>query len=525
MKNLKSSSFILDNEISVDDFINKAREQQGNKLYAKAKHNLDLVSKYPHTEFKNKILTMAIRSFVDAKVGNIDELRIAANKLLTKHLKSLASSIEAGEAEIELQNLKILYRVANEESNQTIDNTRITEINYLYTLLLFKANLLAKRSVNKESTEKLAEEINKKYMESLEKVSAQLKEKHAILKEDSYYIDNDNENESTSNIKIHKLEDLAKRVKNYINYGEISENETNNNKDSRNSQELKTFFVVSSKWLTDFLVFTEKFCSNPDNNALFDRRFVLKQFFGNCLDQLSDDCLGSYPGPINNYNLIHFVRTFSDNNLLTLACDKVGIQENNQNSNSQQSYDEIIFTKESIREKVDFNFIPKSIYLELKSAFSSIFDIPRFEREDKLIELRLSRFRVLVFSNSNSNERDAISELSVPRYIQFSKCRTFKEFKSILSTKILQEVKKVLKENGETELTNNDNLESKLNLSEKLIADKMKIYALDVMKRDDRKKEIFSLLLAYKTGIQSYKFDGRKIELLDEQLIEVRNII
>jgi hypothetical protein len=514
MKNLKSSSFILDNEISVEEFINKARELQGSKLYGKAKYNLDLVMKYPHTEFKNKILAFAIRSFVDAKVGNINELRIVANKLLTKHFKTLSSSIESGEAEIELQNIKILYRVANEESTQTIEETTTSEINYLYTLLLFKANLIAKRSVNKQSTEILAEEVNRKYMESLEKVSTQLKEKHSILKGDSFYIIKNSQEDTNESIRIHKIEDLARRIKNYINYGELDD-EIQENVDQQ-IEDTKTFFVVSSKWLSDFLAFSEKFCSNPENNILFDRRFVLKQFFANCLDQNSDDCLGSYPGPINNYHLIHFLKTFSNNNLLTLPCELI-CKKGREDKVIMQNYDEIIFTKESIREKVDFNFIPKSLYLELKSIFSSIFDIPRFESEDKLIELRLYRFKIFVFSNNN--ERDIISELSVPRYAQFSKSRTFKDLKAIFSNKIFQEIKHILKENSDKELLSN--IESKLNLSEEIIFEKMKIYALDAKKKEERKKEIFSLLLAYKTGIQSYKFEGRKIELSNDELIEV----
>lgn len=300
--------------------------------------------------------------------------------------------------------------------------------------------------------------------------------------------------------------------------------DVNDNMDSNNNSD---YYLVSLLWLDNFLNFSKKFSQDSNNEALFDRRKVLKLFFGNCINQYSDDCVGSYPGPINNYSLISFNKVFKSDN--ESGSINVSINED------KEFNEESIFIKNSLIEKRDFQILPSNIYQKLKLLFSSIYDIPRKERNmfneknesnnennnnknDRIIELSLKHSKVLIFSNSK--EKDLIQELSYPRNIQFSKSRLFKDFKSKIIGKTLLQIK--------SNLINNNNIPENVeklllenNLNKESLLRRMKIYKLEAMTREERKKEIFKILFAYKSGVKWFKFEGEEVNINDDDYLEV----
>lgn len=166
MEKLKSSSFILDNEIETEDFITQARQQQKEKKYSTAEYLLNLTKAYPHIQLKNKFLIFSIDSFIASKTDDIYELRRISNRLLTKYHKDFYTS-DSLEKEMENYYIKILYRSACLEDKMKINK----EMNYLVGFLFWKTELYCKRlknsQVNNEDRESNFSEINERYMKTL----------------------------------------------------------------------------------------------------------------------------------------------------------------------------------------------------------------------------------------------------------------------------------------------------------------------------------------------------------------------
>lgn len=334
---------------------------------------------------------------------------------------------------------------------------------------------------------------------------------------------------------------LAFKIENYIKFNKFDEEGTQNNQKKLNL----IYYIVSAYWLSSFLSFTKVFSQIEDNDKkeqIFDRKFVLKQYFHSCFNNQDEDNFGCYPGPINNFLLIDFKKTFLNDN-------PINLETTNNNILFQTNADEFVFVKDGLQERIDFFLLPDSLYTELKAFFSSIYDIPRFERnissvsqinllnpegedvqmnnkgiseddtkgEEKTIELSLKRYKVMVFSNGP--ERAFLVNIASPKYLQFSKSRTFGDLKRKLAVKIQEEIKKTLKEDNKKELLSCFQEDFDLKLED--LARRMKIFRLEVTTKSEKKNECFKLLLSYNSGLQSYLFDGDYIGINDNDLIEV----
>ena len=251
-------------------------------------------------------------------------------------------------------------------------------------------------------------------------------------------------------------------------------------------------YIVSSNWIISFQKFVEVLLDKNTTKA-FERKFVLKQFFYNCMNPEYDDShIFSYPGPINNYCLIDFNLNFPGHNCLDkrLTSD---IERTN-------FIDELFFLKNL--KKSDFYLIEEKLYNKLKMMFSSLWDIPIYLDESYNLKLQVS----VLFSE---NQRKLYSEISFPKYILLNSKRKIKtvncKISHLISNEILQ-----MKSFDSVKDETKENLED------------MEFYLIDKTNEELIKNIIF----CYKTGIDHYYLNEsncKKVEFdtTSETLVEV----
>ena len=172
MESIESANRILSGELNIEEMFNQARKQQAEKKFYSATNTLELIC-LNKLDFKDSILYLAIKSFIDNKTSNINSLRRLAHKLLFDFNKEM-NSHEIMEQESENQYMKILYRAGCEEETIKLQSNEIAEINYLGCFLFWKCYLFQKRIEPLESRKLFTEEIEKKYFKSLDEVSLQV---------------------------------------------------------------------------------------------------------------------------------------------------------------------------------------------------------------------------------------------------------------------------------------------------------------------------------------------------------------
>ena len=320
-ESMRSGSHLLKKEYNTDNMIDKARLAQKEGNFFKALHFLDLVIMNKSTEIQNKILAYGIKSFIYTKIGRNDLLRKIASKFLNKYSESYFSQ-NAVDIESENLYLKVLYRSGKEEIQ--LNNL------YLGCMMLWKANFYASRIEQLDSRKAFHDELNASYTDLLNKISIELKQKEEEIKDEEHKI---------------KLINLKKDI-----IEEINRSYENSN---------SKFYAISTIWLNSLIHFISKLEENALSSTAFSRQVVLKQYFNISLFNVQkEECIGCYPGPINNYFLVDFKR---------------GLNK------------ETIFMKTNLAEKEDYILINEQIY-------SSIQYYPYYNIlvEDHLYSLRVN---------------------------------------------------------------------------------------------------------------------------------------
>lgn len=187
---IRSNNYDLPNEINVDKFIEEARKYQAEKNYHMANILLEYLINYKYMNLKDKILVLAIKSFIDTKTNDIISLR----RIAASVINDLSKDINSTELDSDTENqiLKILFRAASEESkvklrfNDVKTNSKIltfsndidlnddSEVNYLASFFFWKCNIFAKRLELTDSRKDTINEINSKYMLSLDEITVQV---------------------------------------------------------------------------------------------------------------------------------------------------------------------------------------------------------------------------------------------------------------------------------------------------------------------------------------------------------------
>lgn len=187
---IRSNNYDLPNEINVDKFIEEARKYQSEKNYRMANFMLEYLISYKFLNLKEKILVLAIKSFIDTKTNDLVSLR----RIATTVINDLNKDINSSELDTEMENqiVKILFRAATEESkikivygnkninshvlsfSDEIDSTDNSEVNYLSSFFFWKCNIFAKRLELTENRKDTINEITSKYMQSLDEITLQV---------------------------------------------------------------------------------------------------------------------------------------------------------------------------------------------------------------------------------------------------------------------------------------------------------------------------------------------------------------
>lgn len=195
----KSVNYILEKEININGILDSVRKLQKEGKEAEALFLLEIIilqinnfinPKLIHkdnkinksninTDLPNKIIAYTIQSFIAVKVNNLNTLRKIANDFIIKY-SELYFNNDNLELEYENYYLKVLYRTGIEESKccllkskaLNISKLLASELNYISTMMYWKANNFAKNIIDDISRNKLVNEINSLYINSLEEVSA-----------------------------------------------------------------------------------------------------------------------------------------------------------------------------------------------------------------------------------------------------------------------------------------------------------------------------------------------------------------
>jgi hypothetical protein len=231
-------------------------------------------------------------------------------------------------------------------------------------------------------------------------------------------------------------------------------------------------YLVSNLWLNNLINYLDK---DPLNDKFLNRSNVLHLYFNDGSNKEDyKKYQGSYPGPVNNFYIIEAKDYWYDPLPSELYTN--------------------VYLRLDARENVDFIYLTKDIWTNLKEFFDCNFEIERRFLSKGKIETHLKRIKILVLSDLLvPNAKNLIK----PRYIQLSKFDTVAQLKS----KILRCLSNSLHMD-----INADNV-------------KTNIYIPEFTEHRDR--ELFQIIHAYAEGFDSLNLKG--IEVLDDgQQINVR---
>ena len=188
--------------------------------------------------------------------------------------------------------------------------------------------------------------------------------------------------------------------------------EGKNNLDTNNDDYI---YVINKKWLIKVKNFIEDYLNSihlKTNIDFLDKAFDLPYFLGSYLDlknkkndkksETKDKKdLSSFPGPINNYEIIDFKDHWIDN----------------------KNIDENFYLKKDLKLNEDYNLINANDWNYLKSYFESTNEILRKKNNLDLIRLKFILF------DKRINEDNNNTDLLKLRYIQINKNSTLKQLK------------------------------------------------------------------------------------------------
>lgn len=162
---IKSHSTLVKKEVNLIEFINQARSNAKSGNLNLARYYLKLVLTSPSCENNTKILASAIQSFIAAKKGELDDLRVIAWSFILKYAKHFTEYEEVDEEQY-LHYTKALCRAAKEESKFQLGKG----FNLTPSFFLWKANLFTSRNLN-DSKQDIKNQVKEDYFESLNSVS------------------------------------------------------------------------------------------------------------------------------------------------------------------------------------------------------------------------------------------------------------------------------------------------------------------------------------------------------------------
>lgn len=154
---------------------------------------------------------------------------------------------------------------------------------------------------------------------------------------------------------LDKIKAIFNPNNNSTDQGDISngENSTPNNK----------YFLISTQWVNNLICFIDKYLKiDPKSSSypelvdrLFIRQDMLLQFFND--EDVKDQPIGMYPGPINNFPILNFKENLSD-------------------PDQDQKYTNT-YIYNGLKENVDFFYVKEADWEFLKSFFGMTYEVER----------------------------------------------------------------------------------------------------------------------------------------------------